>query len=59
MTIDLTCNEKREILKIIKDNFLNYYPKYQSSKYPEVPYAEWKECFPNPKIVKSENISKL
>ncbi len=56
MTLNLNSFEKQEIAKKIKDNFFEYYPKYQSSKYPEKPYTEWKEIFPNPKIVKPENI---
>jgi hypothetical protein len=54
--LNLNDKEKQEIVKIIKDNFNEYYQKYQSSKYPEEPYIEWKMIFPTPNRVKPENI---
>ena len=54
--LTLKKEEKRALVQIVKGNFSKYYRKYQSSKYPEKPYVEWKKKFPIPKNVKPEDI---
>lgn len=54
--LTLKKEEKRVLAQIVKDNFSKYYRKYQSSRYPERPYIEWRKTFPTPRNVKPEDI---
>ena len=54
--VSFTEKEKQAVVRVIRENFNEYYNKYSSSKYPERPYIEWKRIFPEPKNVSADNI---